>query len=163
MPQLNFADYPPQLVWLAITFILLYLVMARVAIPRITQVLEERQNRVAHDVSEAERLKKDTDKAIAEYEAALAEARSKASTIGADLRAELAAQDAERTASIDEQIAADMQKAEKRIAAAKADALGNIGEIAGDGAREVVRKIIGVEAGEDRVAAALQAELQESR
>ncbi|NND48972.1 MAG: F0F1 ATP synthase subunit B', partial [Rhizobiales bacterium] len=78
MPQLDFSTYIPQLVWLAISFIALYLLMARVALPRIATVIEERRDRIASDLDEAERSKAESEAAVAAYEAALAEARGKA-------------------------------------------------------------------------------------
>src|SRR3546814_20450305 len=78
MPQLETAAFLPQLVWLAITFVVLYLLMAKVALPRVAGVLDERKKRLDHDLEEAARLKRETEKAIAEYEQALASARNNA-------------------------------------------------------------------------------------
>ena len=74
MPQLETATFLPQLVWLLITFVLLYVLMAKVALPRVAAVIDERKRRVDHDLEEAARLKRETEKAIAEYEQALAQA-----------------------------------------------------------------------------------------
>ena len=78
MPQLDFSMWPPQLIWLAITFGVLYILISKFALPKIGGTIEQRQNRIANDLDEAQRLKDDTEKAIAAYEAALAEARAKA-------------------------------------------------------------------------------------
>ena len=74
LPQLNPADFSPQLVWLAITFAVLYLILARVALPRIGEVIEERKDRVQRDLDAAERFKAETDAALAAYEKALNDA-----------------------------------------------------------------------------------------
>ena len=68
LPQLNPADFAPQLIWLAITFAVLYFILARVALPRIGEVIEERRDRVQRDLDSAERFKKETDAALAAYE-----------------------------------------------------------------------------------------------
>jgi F-type H+-transporting ATPase subunit b len=78
MPQLEIADFAPQLIWLTITFVTLYLVMARIALPRIGAVIEERRDRIADDLDQAEQLKQKTEKAIAAYEQALAQSRAEA-------------------------------------------------------------------------------------
>ena len=81
MPQMEFADYAPQLIWLAITFITLYVLMSRVALPRIADVLEQRQLRVTNDLEQAAALRDEAAKALEAYEATMAEARSKAHAI----------------------------------------------------------------------------------
>ena len=74
MPQLNPLDWAPQLIWLVITFGILYLLMKRVALPKIGSVIEMRQGRIAGDLGEADKLRRETQEAIAAYEQALAEA-----------------------------------------------------------------------------------------
>ena len=143
MPQLNFADYPPQLFWLAVTFVVLYFIMARVAIPRISQVLEERQNRIAHDLDEAERLRAESERAKTQYEEALNEARSKAHAMVAELRAELNRDEEKRKAELDEKLARQLKSAEERIDTAKKDALANVETIASDVAAATIERLIG--------------------
>ena len=81
MPQLNPPDWAPQLIWLAITFSILYLLMKRVALPRIGSVIEMRSARIASDLDSADKLRRETQEAIAAYEQALAEAKARAHSI----------------------------------------------------------------------------------
>ena len=158
MPQLDFSSWPPQLIWLAITFVALYFLMARVALPRIGTVLEQRRDRIASDLDEAARLKQETDDAIAAYEAALAEARAKAHAIAAETRAKLNAElDAER-AVIDKDISAKTAEADKRIAAMKTAALGEVDQAAGETAEAIVKLLIGGKPDKKDIAAAVKAE-----
>ena len=143
MPQFNFHDWAPQLVWLAITFIGLYLVMARMALPRIANVIEERRDRIQRDLDEAERLKEETEAAIASYERALAEARGKAHGIAQETRDKLAVEIAADQVVVDNQIAASIAAAEKKITTAKNAALEHINEVATDTASALIEKIIG--------------------
>src|SRR3546814_10856843 len=82
LPQLDADTYPTQIFWLVVTFVILYLIMSKVALPRIAEVLEERQERVADDIETAERLRSEAAVVQSEYETAMAEARGKAQEIG---------------------------------------------------------------------------------
>ena len=89
MPQLNPLDWAPQLIWLVITFGVLYLLMKRVALPKIGSVIEMRQGRIAGDLEEADKLRRETQEAIAAYEQALAEAKARAHAIAQEARNKL--------------------------------------------------------------------------
>ncbi|MBS0267601.1 MAG: F0F1 ATP synthase subunit B' [Proteobacteria bacterium] len=143
LPQLNSHYFSPQLFWLAITFVTLLFVMSKIALPRVGEVLEERRDRIKRDLDAASRLKAETDKALADYEKALADARSNASGIAKETREKLAAETDTERHRVDDQIAAKLREADKRIAATKSKATSAIGEIATDTARAVVEKLIG--------------------
>ncbi|MGH6952803.1 MAG: F0F1 ATP synthase subunit B', partial [Alphaproteobacteria bacterium] len=91
MPQLDSATFPSQLVWLAITFVALYLVMWRVALPRVAEVLEGRRRRIDDNLERAGTLKDEAKAVLAAYEKTLAEARAHAQASLAAAGAELAA------------------------------------------------------------------------
>ncbi len=143
MPQLELHDFAPQLVWLVITFFVLYMVMSRVALPRIATVIEQRRDRIASDLDQAEQLKQETDAAIAEYEQALAQARNNALGIAQETREALAGEvDAEKSV-VEKQIAEKTAEAEKRILDAKTAALTHVNKVAGDVAQTIVQELIG--------------------
>jgi len=145
MPQLNIADFPPQLVWLAISFVILYIAMAKVAIPRISEVLEGRQDRISRDLDEAKRLSDDSDKAKAEYEAALDSARAKAHTMVAELKAGLAKEQDASKAELEATLSEKAKAAEDSISQAKETALSNIKEIASGAAKVAVSKLVSLD------------------
>ena len=91
-PPLDHTTFVPQLVWLAISFGLLYLLLSRVALPRVGEVIEERADRIRRDLDQAEKLKVETEGALAAYEQALTEARSKAGGIIKTMRDGLTAE-----------------------------------------------------------------------
>jgi F-type H+-transporting ATPase subunit b len=154
-PPLDPTGVVPQLFWLALTFGLLYLLMKRFALPRVSEVIEERRERIERDLAKAEALKGETELALASYERALGEARTKAGTIGKDVHAKLMAEvDAER-AKVDTEIAAHVAEAEARIDQARARAMAGVGEIAGETAGAIVAKLIGREVSQDEVKRAL--------
>jgi len=143
MPQLDPTNFAPQLIWLAITFIGLYLLMSRVALPRIGGMIEQRRDRIASDLDDAARFKDETEKAIADYEVALAEARARAHAIAQQTRDDLkAATDRER-ATLDREIAEKLASAETRIAAARDAALADVDTIATELVGDIVTGLTG--------------------
>lgn len=155
LPQLNPNDFAPQLIWLAVTFALLYFLMSRAALPRVAEVLNERKERIARDIADAERLKEDTDKALADYEKALADARAKASAIAKEVNEKLTADTERERSAIDSQIASRLADAEVRIADVKAKALTSVGDIASDTASAIVKQLIGQDVPADEVKRAI--------
>ncbi|MEK9970567.1 MAG: hypothetical protein VW600_15610, partial [Ferrovibrio sp.] len=104
MPQLETATFLPQLVWLLITFAILYVLMAKVALPRVAEVVDGRRKRLENDLEEAARLKRETEKAIADYEQALATARAKAQAIAGETRTKITADQAATKAKLEAEI-----------------------------------------------------------
>lgn len=155
MPQLETATFLPQLVWLLITFALLYVLMAKVALPRVAAVIDERKKRLDHDLEEAARLKRETEKAIAEYEQALAAARAKAQGIAGETRTQIAADAAALRAKVDAEIAEQTKAAEARIQAAKQQALSALQSVAAGVASDVVARLSGAAPAADAVDAAV--------
>ncbi len=157
MPQLNPNDFAPQLVWLAIVFVILYLILSRKVLPRIGEVLEDRQARIADDLDAAEKLKTDAEKAKVDYEAALLKARASAQEAVSKAREQAAADAASRRSVLDRELAAKTQGAEAEIAAAKAKALAEIRGAAVDVAQAVVQRVTGAAVSAEQVAAAIDA------
>lgn len=155
MPQLEVGTFLPQLVWLAITFVLLYVLMAKVALPRVAEVMEERRKRLDHDLEEAARLKRETETAIAEYEAALAKARAQAQSIAGETRSRIAADASAERSKVDADLAAATKAAEARIHAAKEAALASLSGMAGEAASEIVSRLSGIAPANDTVQGAV--------
>ena len=98
LPQLDVNFYAPQLFWLALTFAALYFLMSKVALPKIGDVVAERAGRIQRDIEAAAKLKGETDKALADYEKALQDARGKASAMAKETRETLTREtEAEKT------------------------------------------------------------------
>jgi len=154
-PPFDPAVFGGQLLWLAITFGALYIIMSRVALPQIGSILETRRTRIDGDLREAERLRQETEKAAAAYEAALAEARKNAQAIAEETRAGIKADIDGRRADVEASLAKRVADAEARINADKTAALANVGAIAAETAQAVVAKIAGnVTAAEAKAAVA---------
>ena len=163
MPQFDPSSFPSQIFWLVVSFIALYLVVSKIAVPRIAEVLEQRHRLVQDDIERAAALKAETDAAIASYEQAMAEARSQAQdhvrAITSEMKTVADKKTAEITAAVNEQTAS----AEVRIAKAKADALDGMKSLAADSAREVVAKLAAITPDANAVESAVAAALKEAR
>ena len=162
-PQAEHAPFPPfdkstfasQLLWLAITFVALYFLMARVAIPRIGGILADRSGRIAGDIASAEKAKADSEAALAAYEKALATARANAFAIAEAARSQAkAAADAERTAT-EAELERKLAEAEARIGVIKAKALSEVGAIAAEATTAIVKALIDADVGKSDVDAAV--------
>ena len=144
MPQLNPLDWAPQLIWLVITFGVLYLLMKWVALPKIGGVIEMRQGRIAGDLEAADKLRRETQEAIAAYEQALAEAKARAHGIAQEARNKLKDEVAAERAALERDLAAKSAEAEARILEAKVSALKDVNAVASETAAEIVRRLIGI-------------------
>lgn len=145
MPQLDFTTYSPQLIWLAITFTILYLLMAKLALPRITSTLGDRQQMLESDLGRAERVKAEAEQVLAAYQKAMADARHQAQVLTSQAAAEMAADLAKREAAFAAELNARAAEAEKRILAAKEAAFADTRAVAAELAQSIARKIAGVE------------------
>lgn len=143
MPQMELHDFAPQLIWLAISFIALYIIMARAALPRIATVLEERKDRIASDLDQAAKFKQQTDEAKAAYEEALVEARSSAMATVRETREKLAGEVEAEKAKAEAEIAEKLAAAEASIAKEKSEVMGRLGDVAAGAAETIVQELIG--------------------
>ena len=146
------APFPPfqkdtfasQLVSLLIAFAALYLIVSRIALPRVGSVIDERQNKIEGDLAAAQKLRDESDAALKTYESELAAARSRAQAIGAETREKLnAASEAERK-TLEERLSVKLAEAEKTIAATREAAMSNVRSIASDAAIAIVQRLTGL-------------------
>jgi F-type H+-transporting ATPase subunit b len=156
MPQLNIGDFAPQLIWLAITFIALYWAMARFALPRIGQVLEERSRRVGGDFEAAREAQARAEQESARYDSALAEARAKAQGSIRSARERLDKELGAERSEVERRIAERMATAEKEIQSSREKAMANISAIAAENAGEIVRRVTGLDVSPEEVEQALK-------
>jgi F-type H+-transporting ATPase subunit b len=142
-PPFNSATFASQLVWLVITFTILLVLMSKVALPRVASIIESRQKRIADDLAEAEKLKAQSNAAIAAYEKALADARARAQTIATETRDKQAAETETARKKLEAQLNARLADAERQIAATKQAAMANVRTIAIDATKAIVERLSG--------------------
>ena len=143
MPQLDFSTFPNQMFWLVVTLVIIYLVLSRVALPRIAGVLADRQGTITGDIAAAEELKAKAQDAEDAYNQALADARAKAADIAAETRAEIQKDLDAAIAKADAEIAAKTAESEAAISEIRAGAMASIEEVATDTASEIVSALGG--------------------
>lgn len=161
MPQLDFSTFPTQWIWLAITFVAMYLIMAKTALPRIGQVLEERQDRIDGNLEMAAQLKREAEEAADTYEQGLSEARAQSQTIIRQVTEELTAESAKQLSALGEKLAENVADAEGRIAKAREAALGNVRDLAAEIAKEAAGKLAGIKPTDAKLGKAIDAAMQE--
>lgn len=159
-PPFNSQTFASQLFWLVITFVFLYVMMAKVALPRIGAIIDSRQKRIDDDLAEAQKLKTESDAALASYEKALADARNRGQAIAAEMRDKQAAASEATRKALETQLNAKLADAEKTIAATKSAAMANVSAIAQDAASTIVERLTGTKPQDQAVAAAVAGALK---
>lgn len=160
LPQLDVTTYSSQVVWLVISFIVLYALMSKVALPRIGEVLEERQNKIDDNLAKAENLRAQAQSAAEAYEASLNAARAKAHDAIRDVKDKATAEAAERQGALSEKLKAQIAQSEQAIAKARDEALSGIKGVATDVAASVVERLSGEAPKEASVNGAVEAALK---
>lgn len=160
MPQFDPAVWSPQLIWLAISFVALYFLMARVALPRISDVLEEREFKISDALRKAEGLRDDAEDAAAEYERMMADARAKAQEEVRAVREQAAAEAAKRHAELNERLAEEIAAAEGHIAEARDKAVASVREIAEELSAAAIERLLGEKPDPRSVATAVDASMK---
>jgi F-type H+-transporting ATPase subunit b len=154
-PPFQSEHYPSQLIWLTISFVLLYMLMSKIALPRIGSILAERTRIIGDDLAAAERLKQQSEEARTAYEKALADARARAQAIANSTREKQAAEADAAHKLLEAELNERLAEAEQSIAATRTAAMGHVRAIATDTAAAIVERLIGKTPAEHEIAAAL--------
>jgi F-type H+-transporting ATPase subunit b len=156
-PPFQKEHFPSQVLWLTVSFVLLYVLMSKIALPRIGSILAARSKLIGDDLVAAERLKEQSDAAHAAYEKALAEARARAQSIASSTRQRHASEAEAAQKRLEVQLHERLAAAEQSIAATRSAAMGNVRAIAADTATAIVERLIGKAPATQDVSAALDA------
>jgi F-type H+-transporting ATPase subunit b len=156
-PPFDSSTFASQLLWLAISFGLFYLLMSKVVMPRIGSILETRHDTIARDLDDAARSKAEADAAVAAYEQELTTAKAKGNAIAATAREAAKSKAAADRTSVETSLNDKISAAEARIADIKAKALADVGSIAEETATAVVEQLIGGKVSKAEIASAVKA------
>ena len=142
-PPFQSETFPSQLFWLVLCFVALYVLLARVALPRLGGVIAARNAKIEGDLDAASRLRNESEAAQASYEKALADARAKAQALASESQAKAAAEADAQRKQLEDGLKAKLDAAEKQIAATKSAAMTNVRGIAVDTAELIVERLTG--------------------
>ncbi|RAU22953.1 F0F1 ATP synthase subunit B' [Paramagnetospirillum kuznetsovii] len=161
MPQFDPTFFAPQLFWLVLTFVTLYILMTSVALPKIGAVLDERQRKIDDNLDKAAQLKAEAEAAVAAYEKALAESRAHAHSVIKEASDRLSSEAEERNRALSAKLSEQIKAGEARIGEAKTKALANVRDVAIDVAGSVFDRLIGANADAAKLETAVATALKE--
>jgi F-type H+-transporting ATPase subunit b len=143
LPQLNTAMFPEQLFWLALSFGLLYVLMSRVALPKISATQDTRRAAMAADLAAAQTANDNARTMMAQYEKALADARIQAQATISEITASAAKESASKQATQQQAIAMRLSEAEAKINASRDAAIKGVKDEAANLAKSIVERVSG--------------------
>lgn len=156
MPQLDASTYLPQIIWLIISFAALYYLLKTKALPRVGEILEARQDRIAADLDQAASHRREAEEAMRRLEEMLAQARGEAQATLAENQRTLQGEAQARHEELEAKLSADLAAAEQRIAEARSRSLKQIRSVAAEVAQAATHKLIGVKVTKKAAEAALR-------
>lgn len=161
MPQFDPSVFSPLLVWLVVTFVALYLLMSKFALPKVAAIIDARAERIEGNLAKAEAIRSEAAGVLAAYEKAIADAKASAQAEIAKVQAQIAADTAKREAEFAQRLGAQTQAAEAKIKASKAEALAQVKSIATDLAGGIAAKLSGAAVDAASAGAAVEQALKE--
>jgi F-type H+-transporting ATPase subunit b len=156
MPQLDISTFSTQIVWLVITFSALFLIMWRIAVPRISDALDQRQKRMDDNLNKAAEFKKEAEDAIKTYEKSLTEAREAAHSAIAEAHATLLEETSIKDDELSTKLKSMLSASEENIAEAMEDAMGNVHKIAEEVAAIATESLLGEAIDSDIISTAVE-------
>ncbi|MBE24864.1 MAG: hypothetical protein CMM33_05545 [Rhodospirillaceae bacterium] len=156
MPQMEFADYVPQVIWLILCFGCLYFLMSRLALPRVGEILENRQRKLDHDIESTEKLRDEAAAALADYEAAMREASLQAEKIISEARERAQVEAQKSVDDLSSRIEEQVSMSEKRLTALRKSAEAEIRLAATELVRLTTEKLLGFEVSSEEAASAVK-------
>lgn len=156
LPQLDATTFEEQLVWLVLTFVMFYFIVSRFALPKISAVLENREEVVASDLDMADIKKREAEDVKSTFETSLEEARSQAQAKAMQVRETGAQEIAKVKADLDARLSAEAAAAEAKIADAVSSVMAELDEVSADIAGDLVKKVSGHDADKKALAAAVK-------
>jgi F-type H+-transporting ATPase subunit b len=159
-PPFQRETFASQLMWLVLAFMLLYVLMAKIALPRVGSILQARRDRIAADLAEAQRHRTESEAAMAAYEKALADARNRAHAIASETRDQLMSEAETRRKALESKLNAQLAEAEATIAGTKEAAMANVRGVAVEATAAIVERLIGAKPAAQAVEQAVERALK---
>lgn len=154
-PPFATETFPGQLLWLTITFVVLYTLLSKLVLPRLTGIIENRRAMIAKDLDEAAMMRTRAEEAGVAYEKALAEAKGRAQALAQEMRAKLTAESDTKRKALEADLNKRLAEAEATITAKKTEAMSHVRGIARETATAIVERLTGKAPAPQAVEAAL--------
>jgi F-type H+-transporting ATPase subunit b len=156
-PPFDPVNFTPMLIWLSLSFGLLYLLMAKIALPRVESILHARAHKITKDIGEANAFRVRSEEAAAAHDKTIADAKAKALALAQETHARLNAETEANRVALEGELNARLAASETQILEMKAKAMGNVEAIASEAAAAIVRHITGKPADDEAIARAIAA------
>ena len=153
MPQLNPEFWISQIFWLTLTFGILYIVLSKLILPKISANLELRKSQIQENVEAAEKQRESSETKLKEYDSIILKSKLEAKNIFKDAREKVIKDINSKKETLDKQIDAEIQKAEKEINLLRKSAPEKINKIAIETSSELVKKLIGADVNNSSISA----------
>jgi F-type H+-transporting ATPase subunit b len=153
MPQLNPEFWISQIFWLTLTFGILYIVLSKLILPKISANLELRKSQIQDNIEAAEKQRKDSESKLKEYDDIIFKSKLEAKNIFKDSREKVIKDINNKKETLENQIKEEIKKAEKEIEVVKKSAPEKINKIAIEASSELVKKLIGAEINNSSISA----------
>ena len=153
MPQLNPEFWISQIFWLTLTFGILYIVLSKLILPKISNNLESRKSQILENIEAAEKQREDSETKIKEYEEIITKSRIDAKTIFNQAREKALKDINAKREVLDKQIDEEINKAEIEIKSFREAAPEKINKIAIETSSELIQKLIGAEVNNSSISA----------
>ena len=153
MPQLDPEFWAAQVFWLVLIFSILYLIISKIFLPKITYSIENRKSQIVNDLDEAQKLKESAEKKLEEYNKIIESSKQEAKKIIEDGRKKLDIDIENKKQKFNSEIEKEIAAVEKEIKGLKENSLPNINKIASEISANIIKKIINTEVNKSNVAA----------
>ena len=153
MPQLNPEFWAAQIFWLILIFSILYLIIWKIFLPKITYSIENRKSRVVNDLDEAQKLRENAEKKLNEYNKIIENSKKEAKKIIEDSKKKLMRDIKNKKQKFGDEIEAELQIVEKEIKDLKKSSISNISNVATETSTEIIKQIINAEVNQSNVSA----------
>ena len=156
MPQLNPEFWASQIFWLILIFSILYMVIWKIFLPKITDGIENRKLRIMNDLNETQKLKENAEKKLEEYNKIIEDIKKEAKKVIEDNKKKLENDIKNKKQKFSEEIEKELVSVEKEIENLKKSSISNINKIAVEVSSEIIRQIVGAKMNTSKVSAIVE-------
>ena len=153
MPQLNPEFWISQIFWLTLTFGVLYIILSKIILPRISANLELRKSQIQENIEAAEKQRENSEMKLKEYENIILKSKLEAKNIFKEAREKVIKDINSKREILDKQIDEELVKVDQEIMVLKKNAPAKINKIAIETSSEIIKKLIGADVNNSSITA----------